>query len=280
MNMQTATPAPVVQGPDLAAVKQRQQATWAGGDYAVVGTTLQIVGETLAEAADVRGGERVLDVAAGNGNASLAAARRFAEVTSTDYVPALLNKAAARAAAEGLEMAFQVADVEDLPFADQSFDVVFSTFGAMFAPDHQRTADEMLRVLRPGGRLGMTNWTPESFIGQLFRLIGRHAPPPAGLQSPAAWGTESHCVALFGKRAAAMRCERRHFNFRYRSAAHFVQVFRDYYGPTQKAFAALPPVGQAALEADLLALLARLDTSGGSSLVVPSEYLEVIVTRG
>jgi SAM-dependent methyltransferase len=280
MNMQTATPAPVVPGPDFAAVKQRQQATWAGGDYAVVGTTLQIVGETLAEAADVRGGERVLDVAAGNGNASLAAARRFAEVTSTDYVPALLDKAAARAAAEGLEMAFQVADVEDLPFADQSFDVVLSTFGAMFAPDHQRTADEMLRVLRPGGRLGMTNWTPESFIGQLFKLIGRHVPPPAGLQSPAAWGTESHCVALFGKRAAAMRCERRHFNFRYRSAAHFVQVFRDYYGPTQKAFAALPPVGQAALEADLLALLARLDTSGGSSLVVPSEYLEVIVTRG
>ena len=177
-------------------------------------------------------------------------------------------------------MAFQVADVEDLPFADQSFDAVLSTFGAMFAPDHQRTADEMLRVLRPGGRLGMTNWTPESFIGQLFKLIGRHVPPPAGLQSPAAWGTESHCVALFGKRAAAMRCERRHFNFRYRSAAHFVQVFRDYYGPTQKAFAALPPVGQAALEADLLALLARLDTSGGSSLVVPSEYLEVIVTRG
>jgi len=280
MNMQTATPAPVMPGPDLAAVKQRQQATWAGGDYAVVGTTLQIVGETLAETADIRGGERVLDVAAGNGNASLAAARRFADVTSTDYVPALLDKAAARAQAEGLAMTFQVADVEELPFADRSFDVVLSTFGAMFAPDHQRTADEMLRVLRPGGRLGMTNWTPESFIGQLFKLIGRHVPPPAGLQSPAAWGTESHCAALFGKRAAAMRCERRHFNFRYRSAAHFVQVFRDYYGPTQKAFAALPPVGQAALEADLLALLARLDTSGGSSLVVPSEYLEVIVTRG
>ena len=280
MNMQTATPAPVVQGPDLAAVKQRQQATWAGGDYAVVGTTLQIVGETLAEAVDVRGGERVLDVAAGNGNASLAAARRFADVVSTDYVPGLLDKGAARARAEGLEIAFQVADVEDLPFADQRFDVVLSTFGAMFAPDHQRTADEMLRVLRPGGRLGMTNWTPESFIGQLFKMIGRHVPPPAGLQPPAAWGTEAHCAALFGARAAAMRCERRQFNFRYRSAAHFVQVFRDYYGPTQKAFAALPPVGQAALEADLLALLARLDTSGGSSLVVPSEYLEVIVTRG
>jgi len=280
MNMQTAPPAPVMPGPDLAAVKQRQQATWAGGDYAVVGTTLQIVGETLAETADIRGGERVLDVAAGNGNASLAAARRFADVTSTDYVPALLDKAAARAQAEGLAMTFQVADVEELPFADRSFDVVLSTFGAMFAPDHQRTADEMLRVLRPGGRLGMTNWTPESFIGQLFKMIGRHVPPPAGLQSPAAWGTEAHCAALFGTRAGAMRCERRQFNFRYRSAAHFVQVFRDYYGPTQKAFAALAPAGQKALEAELLALLAKLDTSGGSSLVIPSEYLEVIVTKG
>jgi ubiquinone/menaquinone biosynthesis C-methylase UbiE len=280
MNMQTATPAPVMPGPDLAAVKQRQQATWAGGDYAVVGTTLQIVGETLAETADIRGGERVLDVAAGNGNASLAAARRFADVTSTDYVPALLDKAAARAQAEGLAMTFQVADVEELPFADRSFDVVLSTFGAMFAPDHQRTADEMLRVLRPGGRLGMTNWTPESFIGQLFKMIGRHVPPPAGLQSPAAWGTEAHCAALFGTRAGAMRGERRQFNFRYRSAAHFVQVFRDYYGPTQKAFAALAPAGQKALEAELLALLAKLDTSGGSSLVIPSEYLEVIVTKG
>ena len=280
MNMQTATPAPVLPGPDLAAVKQRQQATWASGDYAVVGTTLQIVGETLAEAADVRGGERVLDVAAGNGNASLAAARRFADVTSTDYVPALLDKGAARARAEGLAMTFQVADVEDLPFADRSFDVVLSSFGAMFAPNHQRTADEMLRVLRPGGRLGMANWTPESFIGQLFKLIGRHLPPPAGLQPPAAWGSEAHCAALFGTSATTMRCERRHFNFRYRSAAHFVQVFRDYYGPTQKAFAALAPAGQNALEADLLALLGKLNTAGANSLVVPSEYLEVIVTKG
>jgi len=279
MNMQTATPAPVLPGPDLAAVKQRQQATWASGDYAVVGTTLQIVGETLAEAADVRGGERVLDVAAGNGNASLAAARRFADVTSTDYVPALLDKGAARARAEGLAMTFQVADVEDLPFADRSFDVVLSSFGAMFAPNHQRTADEMLRVLRPGGRLGLASWTPEGFIGQLFKLIGRHVPPPAGLQPPSAWGTEAHCAALFGARAATMRCERRLFNFRYRSAAHFVQVFRDWYGPTQKAFATLAPAGQRALEADLLALLAGLDISGGSSLVIPSEYLEVIVTK-
>jgi SAM-dependent methyltransferase len=193
--MQTATPSPVQSTPDLAAIKQKQQATWACGDYAVVGTTLQIVGETLAEAADVRGGERVLDVAAGNGNASLAAARRFASVVSTDYVSTLLDKGAQRARAEGLAIAFQVADVEDLPFADGSFDLVLSTFGAMFAPDHQRTASEMLRVLRPGGRLGMANWTPEGFIGQLFKLIGRTCPPPAGLQPPSAVG---HRGALRG----------------------------------------------------------------------------------
>jgi len=279
MTLPIDTPISAPARPDLAAVKQRQQATWDSGDYAVVGTTLQIVGETLAEAADVRSGERVLDVAAGNGNASLAAARRFADVTSTDYVPALLDKAAARAAAEGLPMTFQVADVEDLPFADASFDVVLSTFGAMFAPDHQRTADEMLRVLRPGGRLAMTNWTPEGFIGQLFRLIGRHVAPPAGLQPPSAWGTEAHCAALFGTRAAAMRCARRQFNFRYRSAAHFVQVFRDYYGPTHKAFGALSAPGRQALEADLLDLLGRLNAAGPRSLVIPSEYLEVVVVR-
>jgi len=279
MTLPLETFVPVQAGPDLAAIKQRQQATWDSGDYAVVGTTLQIVGETLAEAVDVRGGERVLDVAAGNGNASLAAARRFAEVTSTDYVPALLDKAAARAAAEGLGMTFQVADVEDLPLGDASFDVVLSTFGAMFAPDHQRTADEMLRVLRPGGRLGMANWTPEGFVGQLFKLIGKHVAPPAGLQPPSAWGTEKHCAALFGARAAAIRCERRHFNFRYRSAAHFVQVFRDWYGPTHKAFGTLSTAGQKALEADLLALLERLNTAAPGSLVVPSEYLEIVVVR-
>ncbi|MCE9657837.1 MAG: class I SAM-dependent methyltransferase [Burkholderiales bacterium] len=277
--MHNATLSPAAPGPDLAAVKQRQQATWAGGDYAVVGSTLQIVGETLAEAADVRAGERVLDVAAGNGNASLAAARRFASVTSTDYVPSLLEKGEARARAEGLAIAFQVADVEDLPFSDGSFDVVLSTFGVMFAPDHQRSADEMLRVLRAGGRLGLANWTPDGFVGQLFKLIGRHLAPPAGLQPPSAWGTEAHCAALFGARAIEMRCERRTFNFRYRSAAHFVQVFRDYYGPTHKAFAALSSAGQQALERDLLDLLGRLNTAGASSLVVPSEYLETIVIK-
>jgi len=265
--------------PDHSAIKQRQQATWASGDFAVIGTTLQIVGESLAEAADVRAGESVLDVAAGNGNATLAAARRFANVTSTDYVPALLDKGRERARAEGVQVHFQVADAEELPFADGSFDVVLSTFGAMFTPDHRRPAREMLRVLRDGGRLGMANWTPDGFIGRLFKVIGAYVPPPAGLQSPALWGTESHIVELFGTQAAQIRCERKIFNFRYRSAAHWVQVFRDYYGPTLKAFAALEESGRKALERDITALLEQMNTAGASSLIVPGEYLEVVVTK-
>jgi ubiquinone/menaquinone biosynthesis C-methylase UbiE len=265
--------------PDLATIKQRQQATWASGDFAVIGITLQIVGESLAEAADVRAGERVLDVAAGNGNATLAAARRFAQVTSTDYVPALLEKGAARARADGLAVEFQVADAEDLPFADGSFDVALSTFGAMFTPDHARPAREMLRVVRSGGRIGLANWTPEGFIGELFRVIGAYIPAPAGLKSPALWGTEPHIVELFGTKAAEIRTLRKMFNFRYRSPAHWVQVFRDYYGPTHKAFAALDATGQQALEADITALLERRNVGGSGSLVVPGEYLEVVITK-
>jgi ubiquinone/menaquinone biosynthesis C-methylase UbiE len=265
--------------PDFAAIKQRQQATWSTGDYAVIGTTLQIVGERLCEAVDLRAGERVIDVAAGNGNATLAAARRFAEVTSTDYVPALLDKGRERALAEGLAVSFQVADAEELPFADASFDVVLSTFGAMFTPDHGRAAREMLRVLRRGGRIGMANWTPEGFIGRLFKVIGAHLPPPAQLKSPALWGTESHIVELFGSQAAQIHCERRIFNFRYRSAAHWVQVFRDFYGPTHKAFAALGEPAGTALERDITALLEQVNTAGAASLVAPGEYLEVVITR-
>ncbi len=270
---------PVAPAPNYVAIKQRQQATWASGDYAVVGTTLQIVGESLAEAVDVRADERVLDVAAGNGNATLAAARRFASVTSTDYVPSLLDKGRERARAEGFVVRFQEADVEELPFPDSSFDVVLSTFGAMFAPDHERAADEIMRVLRSGGRIGIANWTPEGFIGRLFKLIGRHVPPPAGVKSPALWGSESHLAGLFGAQSAQIRAERRHFNFRYRSPAHFVEVFRDYYGPTHKAFAALDEAGQQALEFEILALLGELNVAGPASLVVPSEYLEVVITK-
>jgi ubiquinone/menaquinone biosynthesis C-methylase UbiE len=276
MNLVLEQPA---SAPNFAAIKQRQQVTWASGDFAVIGTTLQIVGESLAEAVDVRADDHVLDVAAGNGNATLAAARRFANVTSTDYVPILLDKGRVRAQAEGLAVRFLEADAEDLPFADGSFDIVLSTFGAMFAPDHVRTAREMMRVLRPGGRLGMANWTPDGFIGRLFKVIGAHVPPPAGLKSPAMWGAEPYLGELFGALASQIHCERRIFNFRYRSAAHWVQVFRDYYGPTHKAFAALDAAGQHALERDITDLLEHMNTAGAASLVVPGDYLEIVITK-
>jgi SAM-dependent methyltransferase len=264
---------------DFNAMKQRQQATWASGDFAIIGTTLQIVGEMLAEAVDVRAGERVLDVAAGNGNATLAAARRFASVISTDYVPHLLEKGALRAKAEGLDVQFQAADAEALPFEDGSFDVALSTFGAMFTPEHSKAARELLRVVRSGGRIGMANWTPEGFIGQLFRVLGAYVPPPAGTQSPALWGSEPRIVELFGPKAIDIRCVRRDFNFRYRSAAHWIDVFRNFYGPTHKAYAALDPSRQAHLTADIIALLERLNVGGANSLVVPGEYLEVVITK-
>ncbi|MBA4263549.1 MAG: SAM-dependent methyltransferase [Comamonadaceae bacterium] len=264
---------------DFVALKARQQTAWASGDYAVIGTTLQIVGESLAEACDLRWDERVLDVAAGNGNATLAAARRGCKVTSTDYVNSLLERGAERAHAERLDVRFQVADVEELPFPDASFDAVLSTFGVMFAPDQARSAAEMARVCRPGGRIGMANWTPDGFIGQLFRTLGRQIPPPAGAQPPSLWGVEAHLHALFGDTASKMETTPRLFNFRYRSAAHFIEVFRTWYGPVHKAFASLPPEKAQALESDLTELLERLNRGGSDGLVVPSEYLEIVITR-
>ena len=265
--------------PDFAALKSRQMTAWASGDYAVIGTTLQIVGETLAEACDLRTDERVLDVAAGNGNATLAAARRGCKVTSTDYVPALLDRGAERARAERLEVSFQAADVEALPFEDASFDAVLSTFGVMFAPDHAKSAQEMARVCRPGGRIGLANWTPDGFIGRVFKVLGRHLPPPAGVQPPSLWGVESHLRTLFGDQAAAIVATQRQFNFRYRSAAHFIDVFRTWYGPVHKAFAALPAENAQALEGDLTELLNSMNRAGAGSLVVASDYLEVVITR-
>ena len=264
---------------DLIALKGRQQAAWASGDYAVVGTTLQIVGEQLAEACDLRWDERVLDVAAGNGNATLAAARRGCKVTSTDYVSTLLDRGAERAAAERLDVTFQVADAEALPFDDASFDAVISTFGVMFTPDHAKAASEMARVCRPGGRIGMANWTPAGFIGQLFKTLGRQLPPPAGVQPPALWGTEAHLRSLFGERASNIAVTPRMYNFRYRSAAHFIDTFRTWYGPVHKAFAALPADKGAELERDLTDLLNGSNRAGPDSLVVPSEYIEIVITR-
>jgi SAM-dependent methyltransferase len=278
----TTSAAAVVTPPlpiDFQAIKQRQQATWSSGNYAVIGVRLQIVGESLAEAVDLRAGERVLDVAAGNGNATLAAARRFAEVVSTDYVPQLLAIGAERARADGLDVRFEVADAEVLPYEDGAFDVALSTFGAMFTPEPVRVARELVRVVRRGGRIGLANWTPEGFIGQLFRVIGAHVPPPPGIQSPALWGSEPRIVELFGPDAADIRCVRRDFHFRFRSAAHWIEVFRQFYGPTLKAYAALDAAGQARLTDDITALLERLNVGGASSLVVPSEYLEVVIYK-
>lgn len=265
--------------PDLEAVKERQHAAWSSGDYAVVGTTLQLVGEQLAEACDVRCDELVLDVAAGNGNATLAAARRGGTVTSTDYVGTLLERGAERARAEHLEVTFQTADAEALPFENGSFDVVLSTFGVMFTPNQERAAAELARVCRGGGRIGMANWTPGGFIGQLFKTLGRYLPPPVGVLPPSLWGVESHLQTLFGKEAAKIEITPRVFNFRYRSAAHFVEVFRKWYGPTHKAFAALSADKGAELEHDMTDLLIRLNRAGPASLVVPSEYAEVVITR-
>ncbi len=263
---------------DLQALKTRQQAAWASGDYAVIGTTLQIVGEQLAEACDIRWDERVLDVAAGNGNATLAAARRGAQVTSTDYVPSLLDRGAERARAERLDVRFQVADVEALPFADASYDAVLSTFGVMFAPDHAKSAAEMLRVVRPGGRIGLANWTPDSLVGKMFKALGRQIAPPAGAQSPALWGSQAHLQTLFGTHAD-IAVTQRSYNFRYRSAAHFIDTFRSWYGPVHKAFGALPAEKAAELHGDLSDLLNGLNRAGAGALVVPSEYLEVVVTK-
>jgi len=265
--------------PDYAAIKTRQRATWGTGDYGRIGATLQIVGEELNESAGVSAADRVLDVAAGNGNASLAAARRFANVTSTDYVPELLEQGRRRAEADGLHMQAQVADAEDLPFAEGTFDVVLSTFGAMFSPDHRRTAGELLRVTKPGGRIGIANWTPDGFIGQLFKLIGGFIPPPAGLASPAEWGNETRVRELFGPHARDVRAQTKQFNFNYRSAEHWIDHFRTYYGPVNKAFAALDAEKQRALHDAIAGLLARFNRGGQRSLVVPSDYLEVVVTK-
>lgn len=275
--MDIATTPPVT---DLAALKLKQQATWSAGDYAVIGTTLQIVGETLCESLDLRAGERVLDVAAGNGNATLAAARRWCDVVSTDYVGALLERGKARASAEGLAVRFEEADAENLPYAHGSFDVVLSTFGVMFTPNQEKAASELVRVCRTGGKIGLANWTPTGFIGELFKVIGRYIPPPAGVRPPPLWGTEERLRELFGERIAKLEAQRKKFVFRYRSPQHWLDTFRTYYGPTHKVFGAVGADREESLAGDLIALAQRFNTTTDGGMVVPSEYLEaVIVTR-
>ncbi len=261
----------------LDAIKSRQQIAWSTGNYAVIGTTLQIVGEQLCEALDLHAGAHVLDVAAGNGNATLAAARRFCSVVSSDYVPALLEAGKVRAQAEDLDITFQEADAEKLPFANESFDAVLSTFGVMFTPQQQKAANELVRVCRRGGKIGLANWTPESFIGQLFRIVGQYVPPAPGLTSPMVWGTQSGLIELFFNQNVRITTHEREFVFRYHSAAHWLDIFRTYYGPLNKAFNALDAGDQAALAADLLALMENGNRSGDGTLVLPSQYLEAVI---
>jgi ubiquinone/menaquinone biosynthesis C-methylase UbiE len=280
MNMSTpAAAATKASTPDFTAMKARQQGAWSSGDYALIGSTLQIVGETLAEALDLRSGQSVLDVAAGNGNVTLAAARRFCDVTSTDYVVSLLDRGRKRAKADGLTVEFREADAEALPFADNSFDAVVSTFGVMFTPNQDTAAAEMIRVTKHAGKIGLANWTPEGFIGQLFRTIGKYLPPPAGTKSPALWGSRPRLNELFGTAATSISAEPRHFNFRYRSAEHFVDFFRTYYGPMLKAFAALEAPDQKRLYTDLITLIGRMNKADDGTMVVPGEYLEVVIVK-
>jgi SAM-dependent methyltransferase len=264
---------------ELDAIKAKQNATWSSGDFGIIGTTLQIVGESLCEAVDLRAGSTVLDVAAGNGNCSLAAARRWCDVTSTDYVPALLEDGRRRAAAERLSIKFQEADAEALPFEKESFDVVLSSFGVMFTPNHERSSGELLRVSRRGGKIGLANWTPTGFIGKLFGVIGRHVPPPTALTPPSRWGAEDYLDKLFRGSASDIHTTPRDFVFRYKSAQHWIDVFRTWYGPVHKAFAGLPPEKQQQLNDDLHALIRDFNTSGDSTAVIPSEYLEVVITK-
>lgn len=261
---------------DTTLIKERQQATWASGDYAAVGTRLAPTAELLCEAVDVRAGERVLDVATGNGNAALAAARRFADVVGIDYVPSLLERARGRAEAEGLDVLFEEADAEDLPFPDGSFDVVLSTCGVMFAPDQETAASELARVLRPGGRIGMVNWTPDSYVGHLFRAIGRFAPPPAGLRPPVRWGSVEGLQELFP--GAKISAPERAFRWRFPSAEAQVEFFTSNYGPTHRAVASLPPEQAAELKAEMLELARRFDVSDDHTLVLRMDYLEAVVT--
>lgn len=267
------------QAPNLSAIKDRQQKTWTSGNYSRIGNTLVIMGELLCEAVDVHAGDKVLDVATGSGNTAISAARRFCDTTGIDYVPELIEDARKRAEVEGMEITFDVGDAEDLPYPDASFDVVLSTLGVMFAPNQEKVAEELLRICRPGGKIGLANWTPEGFIGHMFRTLGKHVPPPPGIKPPPLWGTEERLQELLGEGVASLEVTQRSYKFRYPSAGHLIEYFRSYYGPTLKAFESLDPAGQEALAEDLKQLLEHWNTSGDATLIVPSDYLEVVAVR-
>ena len=265
--------------PDLAAVKQRQQQAWASGDYHAVAARIVVVAELLVDAADLHAGWRVLDVATGSGNAAIAAARLGCTAVGVDYVPSLLERAGARAAAEGLSIELVEGDAEALPFADASFDAVTSVFGSMFAPNHERAAAELIRVSRPGGTVALASWTPDGFLGDFFRTMAAHVPPPAGVRSPMLWGTESHLRGLFGDHIASMESVERTFTFSFPSADEFVSFFRTWYGPTLKAFESLDAHRREALERDLVELAQRHNRLTGDAIAIPATYLETVALR-
>ena len=267
------------QAPDMGAVKERMHKVWTSGEYARIGNPIAIMGELLCEAVDLRSGDKVLDVATGSGNTAISAARRFCDVTGMDLAPESIEHARRRAEAEGMEITFEVGDAENLSYQDASYDVVLSTIGVMFCPDQEKAAAELLRVCRPGGKIGLANWTPDGFTGTMLKTVGKHVPPPAGVQPPSLWGTEERLRELLGKGVSSLEATRRTYNFRYPSAEHFVGWFRDYYGPTVRAFAALDAEGQEALSRDLKALIDERNVSGDGTMVVPSDYLEMVAVR-
>lgn len=275
MNTMSHTPT----APDYTAIKSKQNAAWASGDYKKIGVTLQITGEELAEAADIVPGSRVLDVAAGNGNATMAFARRWCDVTSTDYVETLLDGGRARAEAEGLDVTFQIADAEALPFADMEFDSVVSSFGVMFTPNQEQSASELVRVCRKGGKIALANWTPDGFIGTLFKALGKHVAPPAGTNSPARWGERRWIGETFEPHARVISMTVKSFYFRYPSPQHFVDFFRAFYGPVHKAFLAVGDAGEKALNDDMLATIEQFNVAEDGTMLVPSEYAEIIIIK-
>jgi len=264
---------------NLAPVKEGQQKTWSTGNYARIGNPLVIMGELLCEAVDIRSGQKVLDVATGSGNTAISAARRFCETTGLDYVPELIEQAKERARAEHLDVAFDVGDAENLPYPEASFDVVLSTVGVMFTPDQEKAAQELLRVCRPGGKIGLANWVPDGYIGNMFRTVGKHFPPPPGIKPPALWGTEERLQELLGDGVSSLDTTRRTYTFRYHSAEHFIGHFRSYYGPMHRAFDSLDEEEREALERDLEELIGDWNVSGDETAILPSDYLEVVAVR-
>jgi len=275
--MTNAAATPAVK-PDLAAVKQRQQQAWSSGDFHAVAARIVLVAEQLVDTADLQAGWHVLDVATGSGNAAIAAARLGCQAIGVDYVPSLLARGRERVIAEGLDVALLEGDAEALPFPDRSFDAVISVFGAMFAPDHEKAASELVRVSKPGATIALASWTPGGFIGEVFRTVAKHVPPPAGVRSPMLWGTREHLESMFRNKVSSLEVIERDFTFRFRSAEEFVDFFRTWYGPTLKAFAALDSqAARRALEHDLVELARKHDRLGsGRSIAIPSAYTEAI----